>query len=81
MSLKSKLDKYITVSDDILDGTPVFKNTRVPVKNVFDYLQQGKSLEEFVEDHPSVNPNFAVQVIELSAEYLAELNINNPNIT
>jgi len=81
MSLKTKLDKYISVSDEILGGMPVFKNTRVPVKTLYDYLQQGKSLEEFVEDYPSVNPDFAVQVIELSAEYLAELDVNNRDIT
>jgi uncharacterized protein (DUF433 family) len=54
----------ITISPNIQGGEPVFSNTRVPVKNLFDYLKAGHSLNEFLEDFPSVTKLQAVQVIE-----------------
>ena len=47
-------DQLITISPDILGGTPVFYGTRVPVKNLFDYLKSGESIEDFLKDFPSV---------------------------
>jgi uncharacterized protein (DUF433 family) len=52
----------ITISADIQSGTPVFAGTRVPVKNLFDYLKAGDSIEEFLQDFPSVSKE---QVAEL----------------
>ena len=54
----------ITISPNIQIGEPVFSNTRVPVKNLFDYLKAGHSLNEFLEDFPSVTKAQAVEVIE-----------------
>jgi uncharacterized protein (DUF433 family) len=54
----------ITISQNIQSGEPVFTNTRVPVKNLFDYLKAGHSLHEFLEDFPSVKKEQAIQVIE-----------------
>lgn len=54
----------ITISTKIQSGTPVFTNTRVPVKNLFDYLKAGHSLNDFLEDFPSVTKTQAVKVIE-----------------
>ena len=54
----------ITISPNIQSGEPVFSNTRVPVRNLFDYLKAGHSLNEFLEDFPSVSKEQAVQVIE-----------------
>ncbi len=54
----------ITISPNIQSGEPVFTNTRVPVKNLFDYLKAGHSLNEFLEDFPSVKKEQAIQVIE-----------------
>ncbi len=53
----------ITISPNIQSGEPVFTNTRVPVKNLFDYLK-AHSLSEFLEDFPSVKKEQAIQVIE-----------------
>ncbi len=61
-----KLQELIHVSEDILGGTPVFRGTRVPVSSLFEHLQSGISLKEFLEDFPSVNKEQAEQVIELS---------------
>ncbi|MDQ3650522.1 MAG: DUF433 domain-containing protein [Acidobacteriota bacterium] len=51
-------------SDDILGGTPVFAGTRVPVQTLFDYLEEGDSLDEFLDDFPAVTKEHAVQVLE-----------------
>ncbi|HYJ62102.1 MAG TPA: DUF433 domain-containing protein [Parafilimonas sp.] len=54
----------ITISPNIQSGEPVFTNTRVPVKNLFDYLKAGHTLNDFLEDFPSVTQQQAVEVIE-----------------
>lgn len=56
----------ITVDPDILGGTPVFKGTRVPVKTLFEYLEDNYSLEEFLECFPSVTRETARRVLERS---------------
>ncbi len=48
-----------------LSGTPVFCGTRVPVKNLFDYLEAGDNLEEFLDDFPTVTRPQAIGVLEL----------------
>jgi uncharacterized protein (DUF433 family) len=58
--------KLITVNPNILGGTPVFKGTRVPVRTLFEYLERGYSLEEFLECFPSVTKNMACRVLERS---------------
>lgn len=45
----------ITCNPKIMSGTPVFKNTRVSIKNLIDYLEAGDNLDEFLEDFPSVS--------------------------
>ena len=49
---------------DILGGTPVFKGTRVPVSTFFDYLEADHSLNDFLEDFPSVTKSQAIQMLE-----------------
>ena len=54
----------------ILGGTPVFVGTRVPVKNLLDYLAAGDSLERFLEDFPSVRREQAVAALEIARDLL-----------
>ena len=58
------MSTLITISSNIQSGEPVFTNTRVPVKNLFDYIKAGHSLIEFSEDFPSVKKEHAIQVLE-----------------
>jgi uncharacterized protein (DUF433 family) len=60
----------ITVDPDVLGGTPVFKGTRVPVKTLFEYLENNYSLEEFLECFPSVTRDMARRVLERSETVL-----------
>lgn len=55
----------------IQGGVPVFVGTRVPVKNLFDYLESGDSLDEFLEDFPSVSREQAIAALEQAREALA----------
>ena len=63
------LNSVIHSSPDILSGTPVFKGTRVPIKNLFDYIETGETLDEFLKAFPSVKREQAIKVLE-SAEQL-----------
>jgi len=54
----------------ILGGTPVFVGTRVPVQSLFDYLEAGETLDEFLRQFPSVNRNQAVAALELARDAL-----------
>ena len=64
------VNNLITCNARIMSGTPVFKNTRVPIKNLIDYLEAGDSLDEFLEDFPSVSRTQAMQALELAKEML-----------
>jgi uncharacterized protein (DUF433 family) len=57
----------ITTDPEILGGVPVFKGTRVPVKTPFEYLENGYSLDEFLECFPSVTRDLARDVLESAA--------------
>jgi uncharacterized protein (DUF433 family) len=56
---------------DILGGTPVFIGTRVPLRNLIDYLERGHSLDEFLDAFPSVSREQAVAALEAAHEVLA----------
>ena len=56
--------KLITVNPNILGGAPVFKGTSVPVRTLFEYLERGYSLEEFLECFPSVTKDMACRLLE-----------------
>ena len=56
--------KLITVDPDIQSGAPVFAGTRVPVQNLFDYLEEGDSLDVFLRQFPSVTRDRAIAVLE-----------------
>ena len=67
---KLTIDSLITCDAEIMSGTPVFKNTRVPIKNLIDYLETGESLDDFLEDFPSVSREQVVQTLKLAREVL-----------
>jgi len=57
------VNNIINTNPEILGGEPVFQGTRVPIKNLFDYLETGESLEEFLDDFPSVSKDQAVNLL------------------
>ncbi len=58
-------NQIITISSEIQSGTPVFYNTRVPIKNLFDYISEGKTIDEFQDDFPSVTKKQIQGIIEM----------------
>ena len=59
-------DPLISISRDRLSGAPEFTGTRVPLKALFDYLQAGDPLDEFLDDFPSVTREHAVAVLQVA---------------
>ena len=55
---------------EILHGTPVFVGTRVPLRNLIDYLEEGYTLEEFLDSFPSVSREQAITALEAAHEAL-----------
>ena len=63
------LTQNVVHSDpEIMSGTPVFIGTRVPVYNLFDYLEAGDSLDKFLASFPSVTREQAIAALELAKE-------------
>jgi uncharacterized protein (DUF433 family) len=58
----------VTRSDEIMSGAVVFTGTRVPVQTLLDYLEEGDTLDHFLEDFPTVSREHAVAVLELAKE-------------
>ena len=63
----------ITIDPEIVSGTPVFKGTRVPVEALLTNLEAGLSLDEFLENFPTVTRQQAIQVLEFSKSTLLRL--------
>ena len=57
---------------DILGGTPVFVGTRVPVQSLFDHLEGGDSIDDFLEGFPSVKREQVIAVLEESCQKLLQ---------
>jgi len=65
-------EPLISVSPDTLSGAPVFNGTRVPVKTLFDYLEAGDPITEFLADFPNVTREHAVAVLEMARRSAVE---------
>lgn len=63
-------DDLVTIDPDILGGTPVFRGTRVPVKALFEYLEDNYTLEQFTEFFPTVTLAMARRMLERSESAL-----------
>ena len=57
-------NQLITISPDVLGGTPVFAGTRVPVQTLLDYLKGGDSIDEFLEGFPTVTREQVITFLE-----------------
>ena len=75
------INKIINIDSEILSGIPVFNGTRVPIKNLFDYLETGETLEEFLNDFPSVKKDQVIALLIIAKELLtSSTQILNENI-
>ncbi len=65
------MKSVVATNPEILSGTPVFAGTRVPVKNLTDCLEGGSTINEFLEDFPSVTRAQIIAFLEEAREALA----------
>ena len=75
MDIKS----LITIDKEIMGGQPVFTGTRVPVESLFDHLEAGVSLDEFLDDFPSVTKFQAIEVLETAYKTVTTEKVLNEN--
>ena len=69
------IKNIISIDSEVLGGQPVFKGTRVPIDTLFMHLEQGVSLNEFLEDFPTVSREQAVAVLELAEKLVTSKNV------
>ena len=58
------VEQAIIPDPDVMHGTPVFRGTRVPVQTLFDYLEGGETLDDFLDGFPTVSRELAIQALE-----------------
>jgi len=75
-------EKLINIDPEIVSGTPVFNGTRVPIQNLFDYLEGGYSLDVFLKNFSGVIRDQAIGVLETAGKILSsgKYNFEHENI-
>ncbi|HEV2830706.1 MAG TPA: DUF433 domain-containing protein [Hanamia sp.] len=71
----------INIDPETMGGTPVFTGTRVPVQALFDYIESGETLDEFLENFPSVKKEFAIGVLKMARKSITTEKILDENFT
>ena len=71
----TNIKDYISIDQELLGGQPVFKGTRVPIETLFLHLEKGVSLDEFLEDFPTVSKEQAVRVLGIAEKLVTSKNI------
>ena len=69
----------INIDPETMGGTPVFTGTRVPIQALFDYIETGESLNEFLENFPSVKKEFAIQFLKMAGKSITNERILDEN--
>jgi uncharacterized protein (DUF433 family) len=69
VSIVSFVSRVVSQDPEILGGEPVFAGTRVPVKSLFDHLEAGDSIEEFLEGFPSVKREQVIALLEEARQH------------
>lgn len=65
-----KTNSVVKIDPEIMSGTPCFAGTRVPVRALLDYIEGGDTLDEFLEQYPTVSRQMAVDFLEQASERL-----------
>ena len=71
------MSKTIEINPEKLSGVPVFPGTRVPIQNLFDYIEGGETLEDFLDGFPPVSREQAIDVLELAKRSLLKETAKN----
>ncbi|MBC7686678.1 MAG: DUF433 domain-containing protein [Aquabacterium sp.] len=71
----------INIDPETIGGTPVFTGTRVAIQSLFDYIETGETLDEFLENFPSVKRELAKPVLEMVSKTVTSEKILHENFT
>ena len=69
------LNDIMTINPEILGGQPVFKGSRVPVESLFDFLESGETLDNFLDNFPTVDREKAIALLEIASKLMTSENI------
>jgi uncharacterized protein (DUF433 family) len=69
------IQELISIDNDILGGQAVFKGTRVPVESLFDHLEAGVSVDEFLEDFPTVSKEQVIALLDIANKFMTSKNV------
>jgi uncharacterized protein (DUF433 family) len=69
----------VNIDPETMGGTPVFTGTRVPIQTLFDYMEGGDDLNEFLDDYPTVSKEAAIEVLEMAKKSLTTKKMLNEN--
>ncbi|MGV3595161.1 MAG: DUF433 domain-containing protein [Sediminibacterium sp.] len=69
----------ISIDPDVMSGAPVFVGTRVQVQTLFDYIEGGEDLDEFLDDFPTVSKKSALAVLEMAKKTLTSEKVLHEN--
>ena len=69
------IKEIITIDAEVQNGQPVFKGTRVPVESFFDHLEAGISINEFLEDFPTVSKEQAIALLNAANKLFTSKNV------
>jgi uncharacterized protein (DUF433 family) len=69
----------INIDPETMGGTPVFTGTRVPIQSMFDYIETGETLQEFLENFPTVKKEYAIEVLEMAKKTLTTEKVLHEN--
>lgn len=69
----------VSIDPEVMSGTPVFAGTRVPIQNLFDYIEGGDNIEAFLDDFPSVSRESAIAVLEMAKRTLTSEKLLHAN--
>lgn len=69
----------INIDPETMGGTPVFTGTRVPIQALFDYIETGETLNEFLENFPTVKKEFAIEVLQMARRTLTTEKVLHEN--
>ena len=69
----------INIDPETMGGTPVFTGTRVPIQSLFDYIETGETLDEFLENFPTVPKESVLEVLEMAKQTLTTEKILHEN--
>jgi len=79
IKLSGMLYGQVSIDPEIMSGAPVFAGTRVPIQNLFDYIEGGEDLSEFLDDFPSVSRESALAVLEMAKKSLTSEKVLHEN--